>query len=66
MNFEQKYYTLKTITRIKILYKEYLAENQKLNTPIEFKMISPDIFRVDIKSLLSNKEVQRQLKASKR
>ncbi len=32
MNFEQKYYRLKTITEIRMLYKEYLAEKRILDT----------------------------------
>lgn len=62
MNFEQKYYRIKAAIRV----SEYLAEKHKHDTPIAFNMISPDVFRVDIKSLLSNKTVQRQLKASRR
>jgi hypothetical protein len=66
MNFEQKYYTIKRITQVKVLYEEYLVEKHKLDSPIEFDMIAPDIFRVDVRSLLLNKEVQRQLVAYKK
>lgn len=61
MDFEQKYKQL----RIKKLYDEYITEKHSLEAPISYDMVVPDLFRVDIKSLIANKTVQAQLRASK-
>lgn len=65
VDFEQMYKQLKSSIRIKNLYDEYIAEKRRLETPLSYDLVAPDLFRVDIKSLISNKTVQAQLRAAK-